>query len=31
MEVKHILVLIYAVFCVFVLANWLNRPFKKRK
>lgn len=28
MEIKHILILMYAVFCVFVLANWLNRPRK---
>jgi hypothetical protein len=31
MEVKHVLVIMYAVFCVFILANWLNRPKNKRK
>ena len=31
MEIKHILILMYAVFCIFVLANWLNRPKKLNK
>jgi hypothetical protein len=31
MEIKHVLIIMYAVFCVFVLANWLNRPKKSDK
>ncbi len=31
MEIKHVLILMYAVFCIFVLANWLNRPKKLNK
>jgi hypothetical protein len=31
MEIKHILIIMYAVFCVFMLANWLNRPKKPFK
>ena len=31
MEIKHVLILMYAVFCIFVLANWLNRPKKISK
>lgn len=26
MEIKHILIIIFVVFCVFMVANWLNRP-----
>lgn len=26
MEVKHILIILFVIFCVFMLANWLNRP-----
>jgi hypothetical protein len=26
MEVKHILILMFVIFCIFMLANWLNRP-----
>ncbi len=28
MEIKTILVIMFAVFCLFMLANWLNRPRK---
>ena len=31
MEIKYILIIMYAVFCVFILANWLNRPRKTNK
>ena len=31
MEVKYILIIMYLVFCVFILANWLNRPNRHRK
>jgi hypothetical protein len=31
MEVKYVLIIMYAVFCVFLLANWLNRPKKPNK
>jgi hypothetical protein len=31
MEVKHILVVLYVVVCVFMLANYLNRPLNKDK
>lgn len=26
MEIKYILIIMFVVFCVFILANWLNRP-----
>jgi len=26
MEIKHILIIMYVIFCVFMLANWFNRP-----
>ncbi len=26
METKYILIIIFVIFCVFMLANWLNRP-----
>lgn len=32
MEIKHILIIMFVVFCLFMVANWLNRPkppFKK--
>jgi len=28
MEIKHILIIMFVVFCLFMLANWLNRPRK---
>jgi hypothetical protein len=31
MEIKYVLILMYVVFCIFVLANWLNRPKKQIK
>lgn len=31
MEIKHILIIIYLVFCLFMLANWFNRPKNTRK
>jgi hypothetical protein len=31
MEVKHILVILYVVVCVFMLANYLNRPLNQEK
>lgn len=31
METKYILILMYLVFCIFMLANWLNRPHRPRK
>ncbi|MFM1925187.1 MAG: hypothetical protein RIT44_993 [Pseudomonadota bacterium] len=33
MEINHILIIIFVIFCVFMLANWLNRPtpdFRKK-
>ena len=26
MEIKHILIIMFVVFCAFMVANWLNRP-----
>jgi len=26
MEIKHILIIMFVVFCLFMLANWFNRP-----
>lgn len=31
MEIKHILTIMFVVFCIFMLANWLNRPKKPYK
>jgi hypothetical protein len=31
MEIKNILLIMYVVFCIFMLANWLNRPKKPFK
>jgi hypothetical protein len=31
MEIKHILIIMFVVFCLFILANWLNRPKGPRK
>ena len=31
MEIKDVLIIMYGVFCVFILANWLNRPNRPRK
>jgi hypothetical protein len=31
MEIKDILIIMYGVFCVFILANWLNRPKSPQK
>jgi hypothetical protein len=31
MEIKHILIIMFVVFCLFMLANWFNRPKKSRK
>lgn len=28
MEIKNVLIIMFVVFCLFVLANWLNRPRK---
>jgi len=28
MEIKHILIIMFVVFCLFMVANWLNRPRK---
>jgi len=28
MEIKHILIIMFAVFGLFMLANWFNRPRK---
>jgi hypothetical protein len=29
MQTTHILIIMYVVFCLFMLANWFNRPRKK--
>lgn len=31
MEIKHILLIMFVVFCLFLVANWLNRPKLPRK
>lgn len=31
MEIKHILLIMFVVFCLFLVANWLNRPKPPRK
>lgn len=31
METKHILIIMFGVFCIFMIANWLNRPKNPRK
>jgi len=31
MEIKHILNIMFGVFCLFALANWFNRPKGPRK
>lgn len=28
MEIKTVIIIMFVVFCLFVLANWLNRPRK---
>jgi len=28
MEINHILIIMFVVFCLFMVANWLNRPRK---
>jgi len=28
MEIKNVILIMFVVFCLFVLANWLNRPRK---
>jgi len=28
MEIKNVILIMFVVFCLFVLANWLNRPCK---
>lgn len=28
MQIHHILIIMFVVFCLFVLANWFNRPKK---
>jgi len=28
METKNVIIIMFVVFCLFVLANWLNRPRK---
>jgi hypothetical protein len=30
MSVQNVIILMFVVFCVFVLANWLNRPKNKK-
>jgi HAMP domain-containing protein len=29
MEIKHILLIMFVIFCAFMVANWLNRPKPK--
>jgi hypothetical protein len=31
MEIKHILIIMFVVFGLFMLANWFNRPKRPRK
>lgn len=31
MEIKYILIIMFVVFCLFMVANWLNRPKRPRK
>ena len=31
MEIKHILIIMFVVFCLFMVANWLNRPRDPRE
>lgn len=31
MEINHILIIMFVVFCLFMLANWFNRPKGPRK
>ncbi len=31
MEIKYILIIMFVVFCLFMVANWLNRPKGPRK
>jgi hypothetical protein len=31
MEIKHILIIMFVVFVLFMLANWFNRPKGTRK
>ena len=31
MEIKHILLIMFVVFCLFMVANWLTRPKRPRK
>lgn len=30
MEISTVLIIMYIVFCLFMLANWMNRPNKKK-
>jgi hypothetical protein len=31
MELKHVLIILYVVICVFFIANYLNRPLNRGK
>jgi hypothetical protein len=31
MEIKYVLIIMFVVFCLFMLANWFNRPKNTRK